>query len=60
MNRKIFLMVTAVAAMCTMYSCRDDSDDILSYGQNDNLAFAEAGQSFEEQFKAIWTALNCN
>ena len=53
-------MVTAVAAMCTMYSCRDDSDDILSYGQNDNLAFAEAGQSFEEQFKAIWTALNCN
>lgn len=45
-----------------MYSCREDSDSVLSYEYkpNDMSNFAEASSSFEGQFKAIWTAMSCN
>lgn len=41
-------------------SCREDSDDIKSYAYEDFLNFAESNSSLEGQFRAIWTAMNCN
>lgn len=41
-------------------SCREESDDILSYAYDDTLNFQEANSSLEGQFKAIWMAMNCN
>jgi hypothetical protein len=32
----------------------------VSYAYNDELVFFEANSSLEGQFKAIWTAMNCN
>lgn len=46
--------------MMVITSCRDDSDEILSYAENDGSAFKEANSSLEGQFRTVWTALNCN
>ncbi|MCR5050091.1 MAG: hypothetical protein K6A36_03310 [Paludibacteraceae bacterium] len=57
MNTKhLLILITA-----TLFAaCRPQSDDLLSYGQNDGRTFNIAASSYEEQFKALWTALNCN
>lgn len=59
-NSKIWVVAVAVATVMTVCSCRDVSDDVMSYGQNDDFAFAAADTSFVAQFDALWTALNCN
>ena len=41
-------------------SCREESDDILSYDGYSPTTFYDAGKSFQGQFNAVWTALNCN
>lgn len=50
----MFLLLIAVTA------CRDNSEYIRSYGQVDYLNFNEAEESYANQFRALWTALNCN
>ena len=55
--------VLAIISLCVvmmMASCRDDSDELASYAYSDVLNFGEANSSLEGQFKAIWTAMNCN
>ena len=42
------------------YSCRPMSDELLSYGQNDDQVFAAAGRSYAEEFKTLWMAMNEN
>jgi len=54
------LKITACIILTTCLSCRDDSDDLTSYAYQDIINFAKANSSLEEQFKAIWTAMNCN
>ena len=60
MKNKIFIIMAAAAMTLSMNSCRENSDDILSYGQKDMISFFDADTSYEGQFKGIWTALNCN
>lgn len=60
MKNKIFIIMAAAAMALSMNSCRETSDDILSYGQKDMASFNEADTSYEGQFKGIWTALNSN
>lgn len=57
---KICMMAAAATAMLAMSSCREQSDNLLSYGMNDDFSFSEANSSFEGQFKAVWKALNAN
>ncbi|MBR6249931.1 MAG: hypothetical protein IKR17_01900 [Bacteroidales bacterium] len=59
MKNYIYTILTAAIAL-TFNACRDTADDVISYGQNDYLNFAAAEESYEAQFKALWTALNCN
>ena len=60
MRNKIFIIMAAVAMTLSMNSCRETSDNFISYGQMDYLNFEAAGNSFAGQFKAIWMALNSN
>lgn len=63
MYRISFNQIVATVLLCLVIinvSCREDSDDIKSYAYADSLNFAEANSSLEGQFKAIWTAMNCN
>ena len=53
-------MVIALVAMLAVGSCREQADYVPSYGQDDALNFWESDTCFECQFKAVWTALNCN
>lgn len=61
-SNKLFiagLTVLAVTVLCAV-SCRPLSDELLSYGQDDQQAYYEANQSFAGQFKAFWMAMNEN
>ena len=49
-----------VAMALSMNSCRETSDDFISYGQQDFVNFQGADTCFAGQFKAIWMALNSN
>ena len=55
--KKIGIILALALAMA---GCRKESDVILSYGHNDAIIFFDAGKSFEAQFQALWTGLNCN
>lgn len=60
MKKTIYFVIVLLSVIPSMNSCREQSDDILSYGMNDKFNFSEANSSFEGQFKALWTAMNCN
>lgn len=60
MKRNYICMVTVLAMMLAIGSCREQTDHLVSYGQDDYLSFMESDTCFEGQFKALWTALNCN
>ena len=59
MRRLTHYILLAVLAT-TVFSCREKSDEILSYGRDDYQAFEPARHSYAEQFKAFWTAMNEN
>ena len=60
MRNKIIIIMAAVAMTLSMNSCRETSDNFISYGQQDILNFRDADTCFVGQFKAIWMALNSN
>lgn len=63
MHKTLFyrIVIISICLTMTIVSCREDSDDIKSYVYHENFQnFAKANSSLEEQFKAIWTAMNCN
>lgn len=39
-------------------SCHQESDSLMAYDHNDNLAFGEAGNSFAGKFKVMWHGMN--
>lgn len=55
-----YILVLLVSFTLMVSSCRDESDDVMSYAYEDALNFIEANSSLKGQFKAIWTAMNCN
>lgn len=56
-----FILISNLILILYFFSsCREKSDDVVSYGQVDYLNFHEANTSFKGQFEAIWTAINCN
>jgi len=59
MKKTAQYIVLCTLSVCT-FSCRPQSDDLLSYGQNDVQAYYDANNSFAGEFKAFWTAMNEN
>ena len=55
-NFQFSILLCALA----LSSCRPQSDDLLSYGQNDEQAYYDANHSFAGEFKAFWMAMNEN
>ena len=60
MKNKIFIFMAIVAMALSMNSCRETSDDFISYGQQDYVNFQGADTCYAGQFKTIWMALNSN
>ena len=58
MKHYIFFLIVILSF--TFASCREDSDTLLSYDKYDLFNYGKAIDSYEEQFKAFWTAMNCN
>ena len=59
MKHKLYLL-GALLLMLTVTSCRQESDALYSYGQNDYLRFQEANKSYAGEFKLFWNAMNQN
>ena len=59
MKHKLFLLV-ALLLILTVTSCRQESDALYSYGQNDYLRFREADTCYVGEFKLFWNAMNQN
>jgi len=59
---RFYLTGLSLLLLTAVYSCREESDSVMSYeyAPNDTSNFVEASSSFEGQFKAIWTAMSCN
>ena len=57
MKHKLFLL-GALFLLLTVASCRQESDALYSYGQNDELRFQEANESYAGEFKLFWHAMN--
>ena len=59
MKHKLFIL-GALFLLLTVTSCRQESDALYSYGQNDELRFQEANESYAGEFKLFWHAMNQN
>ena len=60
--KKIFIIhysLFILLALCAT-SCRPQSDELLSYGQNDSQAFSDARKTYADEFKTLWYAMNEN
>ena len=57
MKNKIMIL-GALMLMMSVTSCHKDSDVMLSYVYNDEMAFNAASQSYAEKFKVFWKAMN--
>jgi len=57
MKTKIFLLAAAVVMMA---GCRMESDDVLNYAHQDELAFSKAESSYAAKFDVMWNGLNAN
>ena len=45
--------------ICT-FSCRQESDQVLNYAYNDQMAFGEAESSYAAKFDVMWHGMNTN
>jgi hypothetical protein len=58
MKHKIFFMIMAGLLMTTAWSCRQESDALMGYDQNEKLVFGDAETSFAAKFKVLWNGMN--
>lgn len=55
------IRITAVLVLAlNMMGCREESDQMLSYAFNENIAFQKAETSYAEKFKVFWLGMNTN
>ena len=60
MKHKILSIIGVGLLLLTLGACREQSDTLVSYGHQDQLAFGEAETSFAGKFKVLWNGLNQN
>lgn len=58
MKHKILSMIGAGLLLMTVWSCRQESDALTAYDQNENLVFAPAEKSFVAKFNILWNGMN--
>ena len=52
------LITGGVLLMLLMASCREESDKLMAYANDDMLVFDKAENSYAEKFKVTWNGLN--
>jgi len=60
MKHKILSMIGAGLLILALASCREQSDTLISYDHQDQIAFSEAENSYAGKFKVMWNALSQN
>ena len=53
-----FMILGALMLTLSVTSCHKDSDVMLSYVYNDDMAFYAANRSYAEKFKVFWKSMN--
>lgn len=51
---------TVCMAVLLLVACRQQSDNVLNYAYNDNMAFGTAEKSYAAKFDVMWYGLNAN
>ena len=55
---KLYTLLGALLLTLSVTSCHDDADTFVNYSFNDNLAFAEAENSYAGKFRVLWNGLS--
>ena len=55
-----FIKYTLCVAALLLVACRQQSDNVLNYAYNDNMAFGSAEKSYAAKFDVMWYGLNAN
>ena len=55
---KLYTLLGALLLTLSVTSCHDDADTLVNYSFNDNLAFAEAEDSYAGKFRVLWNGLS--
>ena len=58
MKHKILSIIGAGLLLMTAWSCRQESDALMAYDQNENLVFGAAEKSFAAKFEVLWNGFN--
>ena len=58
MKHKILSIIGAGLLLMTAWSCRQESDALMGYDQNEDLVFGDAETSFAAKFKVLWNGMN--
>ena len=57
MRNKILTLGAALLMLAT-WSCREESDALMSYDHNEDLVFGDAEKSFAAKFQILWNGMN--
>ena len=58
MKHKILSIIGAGLLLMTVSSCREQSDALMGYDQNEELVFGDAEKSFAAKFNVLWNGMN--
>lgn len=58
MKHKILSVIGAGLLMISAWSCREQSDALTAYDQNETLVFAAADTTFVGKFDVLWNGMN--
>ena len=58
MKHKILSIMGAGLLILTTWSCREQSDALMSYDYNETLVFGAADTSFAAKFQVMWNGMN--
>ena len=58
MKTNKILTLGALLLMMTAWSCREESDALMGYDQNEELVFGDARTSFAAKFEVLWNGMS--
>ena len=54
------VITVSLLTVLTFSSCRQESDDVLNYAYQDEMAFGGAERSYAAKFDVVWKGMNAN
>ena len=56
----LFFVLYSLSFATLLSSCRMESDDVLNYAYQDEMAFSDAESSYAAKFDVLWSGMNAN